>query len=294
MTAGSIKRLLGDQRGQALPIVLCLLVVGGLTVAGSLSFSASALKAAKAVREGTDGAYAAGAGVEQALWSLKKGYSPPAQLPENINGMIVDITTSNRGNYTLSFGTLYELADHYCYIAVDGSTTWDQEAYGGAGAHKYTIRVTYGPCIPNPDNPQTIHLEEVGARIPLGYAYREGSPALFGDNIDQGDAASITYLEDGSLVRWLWSGGDRPALTKDSPELYQSFYLDGQGSQEGEYAWVQADPASIGMVSEITGTLYRVTATAKHSQDGMAAARIMADVVVAGGTVDIASWRITR
>ena len=84
-----LKQLLSNEKGQALPIVLCLLAIGGLTIASSLNYATTNLNAGRIIDEGIKGIYAAEAGVENALWCLENGISPPGQLLENINRMEV-------------------------------------------------------------------------------------------------------------------------------------------------------------------------------------------------------------
>ena len=97
-----LKQLLSSEKGQALPIVLCVLALGGLTIAVSLNYASTSLNSSRILQEKMKGLYAAGAGVEDALWSLGYSISPPTQLPEDINQMEVEIQTEDKGTYTLS------------------------------------------------------------------------------------------------------------------------------------------------------------------------------------------------
>jgi len=45
-------------------------------------------------------------------------------------------------------------------------------------------------------------------------------------------------------------------------------------------------------VGEITGTSYRITATATRPEDGETTARIVAEAMIEGGTTYIFSWQI--
>ena len=58
------KQLLDSQKGQALPIVLCMLAIGGLTIAGSLSYATTNVNGSRITVEGLQGTYAAEAGIE--------------------------------------------------------------------------------------------------------------------------------------------------------------------------------------------------------------------------------------
>jgi len=59
--------------GQAFPITLALLIIGGLTILPSLGLTYSSAKTSNMLQEGTKGTYAADAGIEDTLWALAHG-----------------------------------------------------------------------------------------------------------------------------------------------------------------------------------------------------------------------------
>ena len=71
-----LQQFLSGEKGQALPIVLGLLAIGGLTIAMSLNYATTSLNGARILGENMNGVYAADAGVEDALWCLENGASP--------------------------------------------------------------------------------------------------------------------------------------------------------------------------------------------------------------------------
>ncbi|MBM3143275.1 MAG: hypothetical protein FJ005_09605 [Chloroflexi bacterium] len=92
-----IKRILGSERGQALPMALILLVLGGFLVIPTLSLTATNLNANRIVEQNTLELYAADAGVADALWQLNNAGLKPYkewQLPELVNGGTVNVTLS--------------------------------------------------------------------------------------------------------------------------------------------------------------------------------------------------------
>jgi hypothetical protein len=105
------KKIIKGEMGQALPITLALLIIGGLTVVPSLNLVFTSAKTSNALQAGVKGTYAADAGVEDTLWSLANGQSPLTQLPDNINDMQVNIQTVNEGAYTLYLGEFIEAID---------------------------------------------------------------------------------------------------------------------------------------------------------------------------------------
>jgi len=278
------KRFLSGEKGQALPIVLAVLVLGGLTIAVSLSYTTTSLKGGQILQEKMKGAYAAGAGVEHVLWSLENSISPLTQLPENINRMEVNIQTEDKGTYTLYFGELIETGHHSDWLDIDGDMVWNE----GAQAYEYTVTVTWQPESGEPE----IHLEEVGARIPVGYSYQAGSATSFGENLSTNEPDETLDGHGAYLLNWELPP-PRPSVTEDEPVQTQTFYITGEGSQEGHYAWVVANRSDIGAVGEITGASYKITAIATRPEGGKTTAKIVANVMIEDGTIHIVSWLIS-
>ena len=277
-----LKQITSGEKGQVLPAVLALLVLGGLAVFPSLSYAATSLNAGRIIGEGVRGVYAADAGVEDALWSLENGISPPQQLSENINQMEVTVQTEGKGTYTLYLGELVQAGGHSDYLDVDGEIVWDEEA----GAYKYIITVTWQPL---PGAP-VVHLEEVGARLPLGYSYQSESAADFADNLSTNEPDETLDALGAYLLNWELEL-PYPSVSEANPVQTQTFYITGEGSQEGHYAWVVANRDDVGAVGEITGASYKITATATRPGDGRTTAKIVAEVMIAETTY-IVSWQI--
>ena len=278
-----LRRILKDESGQALLITLAMLVIGGLTIVPSLNLTFSSVKSSHRLEEGTRGTYAADAGIEDTLWALANGLSPSSQLPDNINGMQVNLQTVDKGVYTVYLGELIEPGGHSEYLDVSGNITWDP----GADAYKYTITVTW---IPNP-GPPTIHLGEVGARIPVGYTYQAGSAADFAENLSTDEPEETLDGQDAYLLNWDL-GTPAPYVSGAQPVQTQIFYIDGTGNLEDYYSWVVADREDIGAVGEITGTAYRITARALCPETGETTATIVAEIMIGGGVTHITSWQI--
>ncbi len=280
-----LKQIIADEKGQALPVVLALLIVGGLMVTPTLNYAATSLNSGRIIEKGVNGLYAADAGVEYALWYLKNAIPPPQQLPENINRMEVALQSEELGTYTLYFGELIQTDGHVNYLSVEGEMVWD----GTAGAYKYTITVIWQPESGIP----VIHLEEVGARIPLGYGYQSWSAASFAENLSTNEPDEVVDGAGAYMLNWVLES-PYPSVSEDDPVQTQTFYITGEGSPEGDYAWVVATREDIGAIGEINGTIYRLTATATRYGGGETTAEIVADAVIAEGTADIVSWQIAK
>lgn len=281
MTDGSamvrfLKQFLRNEKGQALPIVLAILALGGLTIAMSLNYATTSLNSSRILQEKMEGVYAAGAGVEHALWSLGNSISPPMQLPENINQMEVNIQTEDKGAYTLS--------QHNDYLGVSGEIVWDEIAE----AYKYAITVTWQPGSGTPE----VKLAEVRARLPPDYSYQSGSAANFIENLATSEPSVTVDSQGCYLLSWEF-GAPKPCVTEENPVQTQTFYITGEGSQVNNYTiWVVANRSDIGTVSEITGTSYRITAIATRPEDGKPTSRIAAEAMIGGGATYITLWQI--
>jgi len=271
-----LKQVISSEKGQALPIVLVLLILGGLTITPSLGYAYTNLNSSRILGEGVKGVYAADAGVEDALWCLGHGIPPSQQLPENINQMEVTIQTEDKGTYTLS--------QHSVYLDVHGEVVWDEIAE----AYKYTITVTWQPGSGTPD----IKLDEVRARLPIDYSYQSGSAASFAENLSTDEPDETVDTQGAYLLNWEFKS-PKPSASEGNPVQTQTFYITGEGSQVNSYTtWVVASRVDIGTVGETTGTYYRITATAIRPEDGRTTAKIVADVMVGGGATYIVSWQI--
>lgn len=276
-------KTMNSEKGQVLSIVLALLALGGLTIAVSLNYVSTGLNSGRIIDEKVKGTYAAEAGIEDALWSLKMGSPLPQQLQEIINGMEVSIESESEGIYTLYLGEMVALGVHNPYLDVQGEVVWDE----GAGKYKYTVTVIWLPESGTP----VIHLSEIGARLPLGYNYTPGSAALF-DNLSTEEPLEIVDDVGANMVNWEFST-PKPSVSESNPVETQTFYFAGDGPIEGGYGWWVASREDIGAVGEITGNLYHLISTASYAGGGRTTARIGATVIreiSENTTIKIISW----
>jgi hypothetical protein len=156
---------------------------------------------------------------------------------------------------------------------------WD----GGAGAYKYTITITR-----EPETSGNIKLAEVGARLPVGYSYQAGSAALFGENLSIGVPDDDLDGTGAHLIKWVLD--PNPTLDAGNPTRTQIFYATGAGELDGHYAWVVANRADIGAVSELSGGFYIITATASEGSEIVAV--IVANVMMSEGVPYVTAWQI--
>ena len=278
-----LKQLIGSEKGQALPIVLALLVLGGLTIASALGYATTSLNSSRIIREDVKGIYAADAGVEDTLWLLANGMPPPAQLTENINEMAVAVETEESGNYTLYFGEFIEVGVHSDYLGINGEMVWDEDAQ----AYEYTITVTWQPTSGDP----VIHLDEIGTRLPLDYTYVEGSAANFTENLSTDEPDETLDSVGAYLLNWEFDE-PLPKISENETVATQIFYVAGDEEPERDYAWVVPNREDVGPVGEITCTAYQIKATATNPENNETTAKIVADVMVGEEMTYVTSWQI--
>jgi len=280
--AGFWKQIARDGRGQALPLVLILLALGGLVITPCLSYASTSLNAGQIVEENVRGALAADAGVEDVLWCLGNSAPTHTSLSETVNGMTVTMQVEEKGICTIFAGEWVTVGQHVDWLTVAGDMAWD----GGAGAYKYTITITS-----QAGSGTTIHLAEVGACLPVGYDYQPGSAANFGDNLSTDEPGDTLDVSGAHLLEWEFPP-PRPYVDEDNPTRTQVFYATGDDPLEGYYSWVVAQREDIGAVGEITGAVYIVTATATKPEDEEITAIVVADVMMSEGDMSILSWKI--
>ena len=144
-----LNRLITNEEGQALPVVLILLVLGGLTIAPLMTHMNAGLNATQIHEEKAVEQYSADSAIEHANWrllydsefvGLMTPENPSTQYSININGMDVPVTvtrlsglggdtlTLENVDYIIPAGHLLEFrvivlegADH-CHFAYDTVT----------------------------------------------------------------------------------------------------------------------------------------------------------------------------
>ena len=134
----SVRRVIRDEKGAALALVLVLLVVGGLILTPLLGLMSTGLISGQVYEKKTDELYAADAGVEYAAWMVKNGteVKPPGCPTDptswnctitDVNGKTVGISIEYVGDSTYKTTSIAVTTDDSNTAAIDGSTT--VEAY---------------------------------------------------------------------------------------------------------------------------------------------------------------------
>jgi hypothetical protein len=185
-----------DETGQALVLVLILLIVGALIIAPLMANIGTGLIAGEVHEEKANELYAADAGVEDALWQIKKdkltelfgdlfgsppalnGYYPYAYYDNNpsyqwnydltgteqVNGMDVDITIQN--DWIPKGMSAPAPADAKAIIGA-GKLIVTGGAIVGSSPPTYKISISYTKQVTDP----ALKVEKIGVWLPPGFAY---------------------------------------------------------------------------------------------------------------------------
>jgi hypothetical protein len=108
----AVKRLIRDEKGQTLILVLILLAVGALIIAPLLNYMGTGLLAGRVYEKKAVELYAADAGAEDAVWKIQHNVDIPSgcsnDLTRNytitdVNGKSVTFTITRANNVTLTY-----------------------------------------------------------------------------------------------------------------------------------------------------------------------------------------------
>lgn len=285
-----VKQPVQNEKGMALPVTLIVLLVAGLLIASSLSFASTSLSSIRSEQKNVKGLYAADAGIEDVLWSLKKVQPQPTPtiLPlqegiNGINGLSVTMQTVDKGAYVLNgTGDFVDKSTSQKYEYIDvGSLV---EGPVSNTTYKYTITIIRGAQAVG-----TVWIAGVGARLPIGYSYKSGSADIQGNLCRLPPSSDLPDDAGARMLNW--------EFTKDKVDIgrnigdtkTQTFYITGTGSLDNYYAWAWILNFN-SVISELGGNFYQITAIAK--QDAATVANVTADVMTGSGNITIISWRI--
>jgi hypothetical protein len=222
-----LKGLIKTEKGQALPMVLILMVVGGLILAPLLSYSTEGLKVSQAYESMADEFYAADAGIEDGLWQIK--YDHLKELFSNYERYDYDAT--------YEYPILYPVEVNDMDVEVEIENIWIPdieepatlaEANWLAGTDKLII----AGCVPaeltqqvkihykkEEGDPEQLFITSIGIWLPPGYSYDgegEDSAALEEALAELGYALETDSYKGGEAVVWS-NFSDPPSFTAPLP-----------------------------------------------------------------------------
>lgn len=97
-----LSKFIKGQKGQALPIVLVLLVLGGLVIAPTLQHASTSLKGHEVLERKSDELYAADSGIDYALFKMSNGETTINDYQLNGKTVSVNITDMGDGSYLIT------------------------------------------------------------------------------------------------------------------------------------------------------------------------------------------------
>ena len=277
------------QGGQAIILVLILLVLGSLVLVPSLSLSMTALNANKGYVAQTNALYTADSGIEDGVWRIKYDFFGPTYdaydytsvynyETEELNGLTADVTLQNvwiPTNVTLSgLGLTSDDARDIIegeHLVVTGSA-------GAIPGQPYDIKIDYDPADPS----ENLTVKSIGVWLPQGFTYTGDTDASTLDDLDPFDAAYAEGQESaapgGSVVVWSYEFPyplftDFPGVsTEDDPmSMELSFtYLppdDNPNAMPTAIAWITTElddgsPSDYPVSWDVDTRIFKITSTA--------------------------------
>jgi hypothetical protein len=276
MNMNKLRQVFRQEKGQVMIVALVVMMVGTLVVTPSISYAATNTKSFDLDKTAWQGFYAADAGIEQVLWSLKQGVALPTGLAQTPNGMQVAITTESKGHYTLIAGEwVVTGGPHSQDLHISTWMTWDEIA------NKYIYDVDlqwFGPG--------QCKLTTVGVRLPVGYDYVSESVHSFSGNLCTDEPDDALDGQGAHMRTWNFS-------QTSVSHVHQKFYCVGAGVIEHDYAWADAARSDVGEVGDLAGDFYVATATATRA--GVITSQVVANLMVTSGANPcITSWRVVK
>lgn len=245
----ALNKLMRTEQGQALPIVLILLLLGGLIISPFLGYMGTGIKAGMVHETRMEELYAADAGAEDALWKIKYDQIP-AVLPYSL-------ATINGKTVTVDIDTVWLLAglESPANGTMPHAELVATGRLGDAATGRYDVIITYDGSNGN------VFLERIGVWLPIGFNYN-GSPS----GVTTKPPATASF-RGGTTV--IWDLQPRVKLpTGVSSNKTQSFYITPTGQDPvGDFAWVRTTRMDIYLSWDADFLTYTITATAP-SADG--------------------------
>lgn len=211
-----LKKLVKGERGQALPMVLIMMVVSGLILAPLLSYTSAGLKVGKAYEKMADEFYAADAGIEDGLWQIK--YNHLEDLFGNYEKYNYDAEYNYPGGYNVDVNDIeVDVTIENIWIPLGINAPSNEEAEqlikattedgiprlivtGGVSAElTQQVKIYYG----KEDSDLPLLVNEIGVWLPPGFSYDEDGECTLETWFDADEyTRSITPHCGGYAVIW--------------------------------------------------------------------------------------------
>ena len=288
----TISKFRRGEKGQALVIVMILMLVGGLIITPLMSHMSSGIMVGKEVyEERTSLFYAADSGVEDGLWQIKHGqleslftgydeynYNTeyPYSLPSQVNVKDVNITVKNEWMPKDMPGAPPDPTTARNIIEGTGGNPPPLMIVGGISGSdptKYQIGITYNY---GSSDPNALRVITIGIWLPPGFHYDSNGHCSLADDSDTAPyavPATPQPYKSGEVVVWSFSSlalYKFPPNTSGSPMVKSfTFSFTGPAGQPpstaiswvnttGGYTW-DADKQVYKIISTAIGALDKQT-----------------------------------
>jgi hypothetical protein len=272
-----MRKLIRDEKGMAMTLVLVLLLVSGLTAASLLSYMGTGLNTGNVYNGRVAELYGADAGVEDAVWQIQSerladlfgaydeyDYSTPRSYFLNnhdYQGGVADIVMVNDKSVNVTIENVWIPAS----IPVPDADTARQIVEEGklvitgsaslAGASQYTVRISYGQCGGVPS------IETLGIWLPPGFEY-DGDCSL--EEEDCYSEPTVALHEGGYAVVWSFYPAVSLAEFPDSI----TFRYSGPGGQVpgAAMSWIDTTGGYYAWDADVK--IYKITSIATDLDTG--------------------------
>ena len=268
------------ESGQALILVLILLLIGGLMLTPLLNFVGTGLKSSQVYQQKTDELYAADAGAEYALWKIKNDDPPfPPYQITGINGLSVDIDIDEAD--TIAGEPVGGTGRHAEWLIVTTNVTYD----AGTGNYTYTMSVSN-------NGSSTVWIAKLLIELPPGVDYVPDSTSSDLTNPQDAEPTTISGSSATGITP-VWENGTPGTKILAGETKHHCFKLSGPpGIEEIEgHGFVEANRPDVGTVWIMDDVLYSIRSQAKDAS-GAVLAEIRARVWGSSQLLDISSWQI--
>jgi hypothetical protein len=269
----AVKRLIRDEKGQALILALILLVVGGLIITSLLGLMNTGLITGQVYENKMHELYAADAGVEDALWKMKNielvgflyGYDDynyftvyPYPYDVHVNDKAVNVTIENvwiPKDIPAPDATIARQIIEEGKLIIAGSPSL-------IGA-QYEIKIGYDNACNGTANAR---VNRIGIWLPPGFEYVMGSSDLEkASGKPYYSAANVTPHKGGYAVIWDFVSS---VLVKDFPKSFTFQYSGPEGQTPGAaLSWIEID-ADPYYTWDADVKVYKITSTATDPNTG--------------------------
>jgi hypothetical protein len=245
-----LKRMLKKEAGQALPMTLILLVLGGLLVVPTLAFMSTNLTANRTVDQSNLRLYAADAGVEEILWNIKYNESftlpadgdewpPSGPLTLNIDDRTVEVEISKQAGQPYKITSTATSPDGRnttveCFLNAEANFAWlFEHALTSSGDINLSPNdVIYGGAICGGQvngDPEQIRTGEIVEGSTMQFPTEELLSAFYVQDVDSPDKTQYYYPDNGyPSSSYNVSGG-----TSSNPVIIPALYRNGNLSITG-------------------------------------------------------------